>query len=369
MSTTEIPASDARRTASRTVILAAGAALVLLFAATSLLNGAYRRTRLSRAEARYREGLQWAAQGRDTDAAEDFRAALLYEHDDPRYRFALAQSLIALHRWTEAGNYLDELRAADPTSGPVNRMLARIADATGNRETAVEDYHRAIFGYWPELPEENRIATRLELIGILDRAGRPKQALTEILQLADDIPDSDTALRAKAAAMLLAHGSPQHAAEIYRSLAAAHPHDAAVRQGLADTEFALGDYAAARREFQNAVRYGSITPALAARLALLNSIADLDPTQLRLTGSQRFTRARELLTRTAASAARCSATSPGLVQQAQAVLARAGSRREGETAQMLALAQALWKARTDACPGQREPDQPLAILMSRIPAQ
>ena len=348
----------------------AAIALVTLFTITVFLNRAYHRTRLSRAEGSYRTGERLAGAGRNAEAAEDFRAALLYEHDDPRYRFALAQSLVALKRWSEAENYLLDLRTSDPTSGPVNLMLARIAANEGLTDGAIDNYHRAIFGYWPDKPEENRVEARMELIGLLDRMGQSKAALAETLALADEIPDSDTATRERAAQMLLAHGSPQHAAEVYRALVAAHPHDAGARQGLGESLYEMGDIAGALASYHAAVRYGSITPALAARIALLNSILDLDPTLLRLTYRQRFERARELLSRTAASAARCAATPAGLMNEAQTELAQTARRqREGDTAQMLTLAQTLWRARTAACPGQPEPDQPLAVLMTRMPNQ
>lgn len=350
-------------------MLSAGIALVLLFAITIFLNGAYRRTRLSRAEARYDEGIAFAAQGRNAEAAEDFRAALLYEHDNPRYRFALAQALVALKRWNEAENYLLELRAADPTSGPVNLMLAHIAAADGRDEEAIDDYHRAIFGYWPDHQEENRTKTRLELIAVLDRDHQQKQALAELLQLADEVPDSDVAMRRKVAAMMLAHGSPQHAAELYHAIVATHPRDAAAQQGLGEAEFAMNNLAAAQRAFHAAVRYANITPALAQRIAVINSVLDLDPTLLRLTARQRFDRAHELLGRALAAAGRCSAVPADLVNAAQTALASTRRQRDGETAEMLAVTQSIWKARLAGCSQLPIVDQPLAIVMAKMPNQ
>jgi tetratricopeptide (TPR) repeat protein len=350
--------SQLRRTTSWTALVYTGTALVLLAATTAALNGAYRRTRLSRAEARYRAGMALASAGRHADAADDFRVAMLYEHDDPRYRLALAQSLVALKRWNEAGNYLFELRAADPTSAPLNLMQARIAAALGHDQEAIEDYHRAIFGYWPEQPVENRVSARLELIRMLDRLGEPKAALAELLEVADEVPEADLATRRRVAAMLLAHGSPQHAAEVYRAIVTAYPRDAAAREGFGETEFARGDFAGALAAFHAAVRYGSITPALAGRIALLNSILELDPTPLRLGARQRLARARALLARAQAAAGRC-----------RALPAAPAAARGADAAETIALAQAIWKARMAACPRQPEPDQPLAILMNRMPNQ
>jgi len=351
-------AGQVRRTASRTTLFTVATALVLLMAFTAAFNGAYRRTRLSRAEARFRQGVELASAGHNADAAEDFREALLYEHDNPRYRFALAQALVELKRWNEAESYLFELRAADPTNGPLNLMLARIAESDGRKAEAIDDYHRAIYGYWPERAEENRTSTRLELIGILDQQGQSNAALAELLSLADEVPDTDTATRQKVAEMLLAHGSPQHAAEIYRALVAAHPHDATARQGLGETEFASGNFAEALTAFHAAARYGTMTPELLRRIALLNSILALDPSQLRLGTRQRMERSRELLARAQAAAARCSALPPA-----------AEPPKGADAPQLIALAQTIWKARMAACPQQPDPDQPLAILMKRMPNQ
>ena len=107
--------------ASRTTLLMVAAVLGLLMAFTAVLDSAYRRTQLSRAEARYREGMELASAGRHAGAAEDFRVALLYEPDDPRF---------------------PNQRPAESHAGPHRR-------ADGRNNEAIDDYHRAIFGYWP----------------------------------------------------------------------------------------------------------------------------------------------------------------------------------------------------------------------------
>jgi tetratricopeptide (TPR) repeat protein len=343
------------------------AALVLLLTGTTLLTHAWRAARVSRAQARYREGVARAAEGRNAEAAEAFREALAYSHDEPVYRFALAQSLVALKRYNEAENYLYDLRVADPTNGPVNLMLARIAAAAGRDEEAIDYYHRAIFGYWPENVEQSRTKARLELIGIFDREGKPKQALAELLQLAAEAPETDVAARLQAASMLLAHGSPEHAADVYRGILASHPRDAEAQQGLGEAYLAMGDFAAGRHAFYAAVRFGSITPALAERIAFINSILDLDPTLLRLTARQRFVRAHELLSRTVTAAKPCAAAPQELIARAEAALAeQEKGMRSGETADMLTLAQSLWKARMAECPRLPVIDKPLAVLMNRM---
>lgn len=354
------------RAISRAAMIWVVLTLVVLYTVTTFADRAYHLARRSRAEASYRAGTELAARGRYAQAVADFRAASVYEHDDSKYRFALAQTLMALKRWNEAENYLLELRAEDPTSGPVNLALARV-DVKEARDTdAVDNYHRAIFGSWPDHAQESRIATRFELIGLLNRDGRQKEVLAELLQLAGEIPVTDTATLQRVADALLVRGAPQHAADIYREILSAHPRTAAAEQGLGDAEFAMGDFASAHRSFDAAARFGGSLPGLAKRLALTNSILELDPTMLRLTANQRFDRARELLQRSLDASQGCTLP-PDITSTAQQALSQAKHRqRNGETLEMLMLAQGVWRDRTTTCPDQAVTDQALAALMSKL---
>ena len=340
--------------------------LVVLFTVTTFADRAYHLARYSRAEASYRAGLALETRGRYAQAAADFRAASVYAHEDGKYRFALAETLMALKRWNEAETYLLELRAADPTSGSVNLMLARVDVEEGRYPEAVDNYHRAIFGSWPDHPQQNRIAARFELIKLLERDGRQKDVLAELLQQAGDIPAGDTATQQRVADALLAYGSPEHAADVYHAILSAHPRDAAAEEGLGDAEFATGDFAGAHRSFDSAARFGGSLPGLARRLALTNSILELDPTMFRLTANQRFERARELLQRTLDASAGCPLPAD-VTSTADQALAQAKRRmRNGETLEMLMLAQGLWRDRVAACPQQPVTDRALSALMSKM---
>ncbi|MDE3166793.1 MAG: tetratricopeptide repeat protein [Acidobacteriota bacterium] len=357
-------------TTGRGAIVWVAAALFLLFTFISILNNAYHHTRRNRAEARYLEGLRLAGAGRNQEAEEDFRAALVYEHDDPKYRLALSQSLVSLGRWDEAGSHLLELQQGDPTNGPINQMLARIAVRAGRSAEAIQDYNRAIYGYWPEDGEQSRIAARMELIRVLDARGQQKQVLAELLALAGEAPDNDLPLRRGIGEMLLAHHSPQHAAETYRGILAAHPRDAASERGLGEAEFEMGDFVAARNAFRAAARRGPADPALAQRIALTDDILALDPTLVRLTMSQRYERAGQILRRTLASANACTAVPQDLAGSAEKILgARPQRMREGETAGALTLSQELWSLRQNACARTPEADQALAAVMTKIGKQ
>ena len=355
---------------TRGAILSVAAVLVLLFSFTTALDSAYRNTRLSRAEARYRSGEGFAAQGKNAEAEEEFRAALTYVHDDTRYRMALAQSLMALGGWGEAGSYLSELREDDPTSGPINLMLARIAVRDRRRQDAETYYQRAIYGLWPEHPSENRISTRLELVRLLEGEGGQQQVLAELLDLAGEIPASDVATRRHVASLLLAHGSFQHAAEMFQAILDADPDDAEALKGLADARFAMADYTGALTAYREAAQRGPANAELTARISTCEMILRLDPAAVHLSAGQRFERAEELVRRGAAAANECGSLPPD--QAAAAEKAQQSSprrRQDGDTLAMLNLAEQLWQTRGKVCPAAKVPDPALAAVMDKLQKQ
>ena len=354
----------------RGALLSAAVAAVLLFSFTTLLNSAYRNTRRSRAEARYHHGMTLFADGQYAEAADDFRAALTYEHTGQQYTLALARSLMAIGQWSEAASYLAELSEDDPTNGPVNLMLARIAVRNRHDSDAITSYQRAIYGYWSDHPDENRIAARFELMGLLDRTNQRSQSLAELLQLADEVPAKDETDRQRVAAMLLAHGAPQQAADLYRSMLTADPNNGALQEGLGDARFAMADYAGARNAYRAARRDGINNPFVQQRLEISESVLELDPFIPRLGAAARLARERELLRRVAQSALRCAALTPDLFSAMQGALAPEHSKqRQSDAADPLTLAEQIWQVRQTQCSSQPEPDRALGIVMAKIQKQ
>lgn len=351
---------------TRGATLSVGIALFLLFAGTLFLNRGYRAIRRSRAEDRYRSGLTFVRQGHDHLAAEEFRAALAYSHDNPTYRLQLAQSLMHLGEWGEAESHLTDLQQDDPTNGPINLMLARIAARERRDQQAEIDYNRAIYGYWPDDRDENRTSARFELVGLFDRDHEQKQALGELLQLAGEVSESDFTTREKIARMLLSHGSPQSAADLYRRLIALQPRSADAEKGLGEAEFALGDYTGARNSFRAAARLKPSERDLKQRVADCDAILDLDPTLVRLSARQRFERAQVLLRQVLDSAGQCTAVGEDLVGAAQKALTGKFRRmRDGDTVAALALSQEIWKLESVSCP-QAQAGPVLTAVISKL---
>ena len=355
---------------SRNALIWVSAALVLLFSFATFLNSAYRATRRNRAEERFHDGLALAAAGRDAEAVDEFRAALTYTHNDARYTLALSRSLVKLGRRSEAETYLNELREDDPTDAAINLMLARIASQNRRDDDAVTYYQRAIYGFWPERSDPGRLTARFELVDLLDRGRQHKEALAELLQLADTVPPADNATRQRVAALLLSHGSPEHAADLFRAILGSQPHDAAAREGLAHALFAMGDYAGARSAYRLAQRDGASNAALDERLAISDAVLQLDPSQVRLSANQRFERARELLERAQSSAAQCGSLAPGLAENAQQLLSASEKRRrDGDTVQLVTLAEQIWKDRQSRCAPQSDADRALDAVMAKLQKQ
>src|SRR5579885_625236 len=191
--------------------------MAVLFAFTGFLVRAWRSGRSQRANRHFEMGRQLAQQGRSDQAVEEYRAALSFSPNDTRYRLALALALMSFGRLDEAEAHLGELRESDPTNAVVNLALARISVRQHDWDEAVLDYHRAIFGLWPEQPEKNRVQARFELVDLLMRRQKQKEVLAELLELAAETP-GDTAVQRRVASLLLANGAARNAADLYQSI-------------------------------------------------------------------------------------------------------------------------------------------------------
>jgi len=131
-------------------------------------------------------------------AIENFRNSLLYAPDDSGVQLELAEALAAQGQVDEAENYLFTLRTADPENSMIDLQLARISAGRGDITAAVNFYHGAAFGQWPNNSHKNRLATRRELIEFLLGHNRRDQARAEALSLAADNPVDPDVLDAAA---------------------------------------------------------------------------------------------------------------------------------------------------------------------------
>jgi tetratricopeptide (TPR) repeat protein len=182
---------------------------------------------------------------------------------------------------------------SDPSSGPANLGLARIAARQGNAQEAVDYYHRAIYGTWPDNPQANRIRTRIELVETLGKLGRKTQAQAELLLLTAEMPE-DIAVRKQVGRLLLDCGLPSESAEVFRGIIQKYPRDGDSYAGLGRAEPALDNYPAAEAAFKNALHWNPGDLTSRKQLEMIEQILALDPSLRGLTSLQRYQRSRKL---------------------------------------------------------------------------
>lgn len=362
--------------------------LVLLFAAmfagfifAGILTASFRAEKRERAERHAAMALTLSQYGDYEHAIEHYRDALLYSRENFEYRLGLAMALYYLERYNEAELQLIELRAADPTRGVVNRLLARIAEINGRPVDAENYYRTAIFGRWVESAEENRLKARFELVSLLESQGKKLQAIGELLDLLGSVPN-DNQMKRRIGLLFLDVGSPVNAARIFQELVSATPDDAVAHYGLARAEFEQGNYITAASEFEKAKRLGASDAGLDDRLTLARAVVDLDPTTRRLSTRETHRRSRELLERSLAALEFCISPASHLSQfvgplprDLDELINSAREISTGKTRQRateesiesnISLAESLWSRRKERCPDTPVADQPLSLVMERL---
>ena len=357
----------------RSATLVAVLILIGLLALTAALARWFHTERLRRAEADFELGTKLAQAGNSARALDLYRGALSVSRSNRRYRLAFALELMKLKRLNEAEIYLEDLLQSDPSNAVPNLMLARIAVSRHKTDAAIDYYNRAIYGNWSASHDQNRARTRWELIELLTKEGRTKDAVAELLKSAAEQP-GDLALKLRIGTMLLKLGSRAQAADMFREVTReSGPHHEGYA-GLGEAEFALGNYQAAQRALARAVRTDPGDEASRRRLQLVEGVLNLDPTLRGLTSQERYRRSLTLLKRTTASLNGCAAKplpadTPAtnlLAQAGQATAARVRPGAYGDAADRnTALAEQLWAARRKLC-GSPAASGPLPLVFSHL---
>ncbi len=356
-------------------------AIVILFGVTTLLTHEYRAERAHRQSLHMQAAESAARDGRYEAAIREFRDALEYDRENVAARLGLANALFKLERVSEAGNYLIDLRAAEPTHGLVNRLLGDVARKEGHPDEAAHYYRAAIYGRWPEDAAQNRLQARLALIELLGEQGQVLQEVSELAELMKELPE-DLSTRRRIGRLLLEAGAPDNAARVLQEVVKASPDDAEAWAGLGEAEFGRGHYLSARTAFS---RSRSIDPDPAETrrwLALTNQIVDLDPTYRQAGTRERHRRSQVLLRRTLAEAERCVETLPAdtdeasegherlrqLVEQAEKVLdvKVPAWRSEEAVEENVSLAEGLWEERLQVCAVLPPADEAVGHVLEKL---
>ncbi|MDQ6718338.1 MAG: tetratricopeptide repeat protein [Gemmatimonadota bacterium] len=352
------------------VVLAAVAGFLFLDTALAKLD---RTETTSHAASNYESGVTLMRQGRTADATEALRAAWNLDRTHIDYPVALSAAILAGGRASEAENLLSPVLAANATDGPANLEMARILTAERRYEAAASYYHRAIYGLWSGNADSLRSATRFELIDLISAHGSRQELLSELLPVQSDstLPPK---VRRRIGHLLLAAGSPDRAATVFRELLRLDDSDADAYAGMGESAAARGNLRTARADFEEALRISPSDSALRVRAAVIDSALALDPTERGLGPAAAASRSSSLLSSTLDFTRRCTELTPtselsALVDSAGAVLARPRPAAAATTDSDLRveLSQEIWKRLPLKCVLAPEPrDQPLALAQSRI---
>lgn len=192
-------------------------------------------------------------QGKSEQAIEDLRAALDYNPDNFQYQLSLARLLRDTGRTSEAQTYLISLWERDPQNGAVNLALARLFARQHEIEKAIQYYHNATYGVWPENAGDERRDTRLELVQFLLQEKAYPQAQAELISWESIMPP-DPQLQIMVANLFSAALDYQHALAGYQRVLRKQRNNHEALAGAGNAAYELGRYRTAADYLEPAVR-------------------------------------------------------------------------------------------------------------------
>ena len=367
--------------ASPRMLVIVFAVMTLIFVLTGFYTRSFNNESRKRGELYFESAQLRMGEQEYEDAVGDYRDALLYSSDNSDYRLGLARALYELGRYDETETHLIELRVADPTSGIVNRLLARVAAQAGQIDAAVSYYRTAIHGQWNDESEETRLQLRLELVDLLEDTGREQQLTAELLELLEIVP-ADRIIRHRLAGLLLKTRVYDRSSALFAALVASNPSDREALLGRAEAEFYLGNYLTARTHYNRAQLQGR-DDVTRERIELCNRIIALDPTRRGIGVAERYRRSRVLVDRARATVESCHnpldedfvgplpPLQPDLdtaLKRADELLARRSPRYPSDEAveSNIQLAENVWRTGAPLCPQNKPPDEPLFHVMAKL---
>lgn len=256
---------------------------------------------------------QWFERGRAELAAENpqdairyLRNALVFSRDNFSFRLLLAQALSRAGRDDEARSYFLNLWRREPGNAVINVELARSAAARGSVAEAVRYYQNAIHGLWPEGPEQNRLAARMELIQFLLKHQRAGEAHAEIMAYITEMP-KEAARHVETGRLLLQVGQAEQAQQQFIAALALDRRSEPALAGAGEAAFRAGNYVAARRYLERALRENPDNAEAAQLLELATTVLGLDPFRPRLSAAERSRRATRVFQRSLERLRACAA--------------------------------------------------------------
>ncbi len=273
------------------------AALILIAAAsfsfTRLAAGSNRRMHTRDAATSYEAGQRALRAGNAPLAVTTLRRATSTERENRQYQLALATALAAAGEFSAERQVLVSLRNETPEDPEVNVRLARAEVRNGNLLPAVRYYQNALYGFWPDGQMNARRALRAELIAYLLGAGQQGRALSELLLLAADLPNT-AASHNQLGGLFLRAGDARRSLAQFRSALRLAPSDTVAFAGAGAASFELGQYAQALAYLRNSAH---LSPELREQSAIAQLILANDPLARHLSAQERARRVSTDLSR------------------------------------------------------------------------
>jgi tetratricopeptide (TPR) repeat protein len=210
-------------------------------------------------------------------AIDSFQRAVANDRQNRKYAFALADALAAGNHDREAEQTVLRLRELDPENAEINLDLARLASKRGDIPEAVRFYENAIYGLWTGTHvDERRRRVRVELIHFLLAHEQRDRALSELMILNGDLPET-AALHTEVGELFLQAGDPLHGLLNFKEAIKLDSHASSALAGAGEASFQVGDYPAAQRYLEAALSLEHLSPHDQHILSLVQMISSADP--------------------------------------------------------------------------------------------
>ncbi len=231
----------------------------------------------------YQKGQGQLNSGAVESAIESFRKATANDRENRIYVLALADALEASNHKAEAERQLLRLRESDPENAEINLHLARLAAESGSVEDSVRYYHDALYGSLPgRRVDQRRREIRLELIRFLLAHHDQDRALSELLVLDADLPDT-AASHIQIGHLFLNAGEARHALNDFDQAIRLDPKNPAALAGAGEAAFQLANYEKARHYLEDSIAQGQKSGQDLHLLSVVRMVFSNDPLAPHLT--------------------------------------------------------------------------------------
>lgn len=275
----------------RRVLLFSLLLLALLFAITAALARTYHARQEGLVSEWFQKGNADLADGKPTQAFEDFRNSLSYGLENTDVQLRLAEALLADGQFTEARSYLVNLWDRAPGSGEVNLDLAHVSMQTGDMDQSIRYFRGAISGSWEKEPALQRRKVRLEFCEFLLAHRQTSDAVAEVAGLAADTPADNGALREENGRLFLRVGEPGRALAEFEAALHINPRQSQWLADAGQVAFEDGDFLKAEAYFSKADRENP-SDEIHASLMLVRNVLGNDPFLAGLNDEEQARRSR-----------------------------------------------------------------------------